>query len=256
MSDGSTTRTDAAGLDLPPGYRAIALREYLDAMAHAKAIAAMEGAGTLVYVRRFDTVEFAVVLEPEEPLAGARRAIYAVMNAVADALAAHVAPEKPVTFDWPDTIRIDGGVIGGTQLAWPEGADETAPADWLVAGVVLRSIVPLSGGAENPYDMVAKAGTSLDIEGIGMLDGTALIEGFSRHLMVYVDRWQEFGFAPVGRTYLDRMKADPARRLTFAANGDLIERGLEKPDIIARHDLAAALATPKWRDPATGEPWL
>ena len=87
MSDGAPTRADAAGLDLPPGYRAIALREYKDAMAHAKAIAATDGAGTLVFVRRFDTVEFAVVLEPEEPLGEARRAIYAIMNAVADALA-------------------------------------------------------------------------------------------------------------------------------------------------------------------------
>ncbi len=256
MSDGAPTRADAAGLDLPPGYRAIALREYKDAMAHAKAIAATDGAGTLVFVRRFDTVEFAVVLEPEEPLGEARRAIYAIMNAVADALAAHVAPEKPVTFDWPDTIRIDGGIIGGATLAWPEGASETEPPHWLVAGAILRSVVPLSGGARNPYDMVAMAGTSLDIEGIGMLDPTALIEGFSRHLMVYVDRWQEFGFPPVGRTYLDRLTSDPARRLTIAGNGDLIERGLDRPETIARHDLTAALATPKWRDPATGEPWL
>ena len=44
------------------------LREVGDALAHATAIAAEEGAGTLVYVGRFDLAEFAVVLEPDEPL--------------------------------------------------------------------------------------------------------------------------------------------------------------------------------------------
>ena len=40
------------------------------------------GAGTLVYVGRFDLAEFAVVLEPEEPLRTARRALYAGMVAL------------------------------------------------------------------------------------------------------------------------------------------------------------------------------
>ena len=54
------------------------------------------GAGTLVYVGRFDLAEFAVVLEPDEPLRTARRAFYAGMAALADALAAHAPPEKPI----------------------------------------------------------------------------------------------------------------------------------------------------------------
>src|SRR5262249_6144518 len=51
-------------LDLPPGYTLVALREHGDAFAHACAIAAKAGAGTLVWVRRYDLVEYAVVLEP------------------------------------------------------------------------------------------------------------------------------------------------------------------------------------------------
>ena len=52
----------------------VTLREVGDAFAHAKANAAALGAGTLVFVGRFDLAEFAVVLEPDEPLAprGAR----------------------------------------------------------------------------------------------------------------------------------------------------------------------------------------
>ena len=60
-------------LDLPPGYTLVPLREYGDAFVHGCAIASDAGAGTLVWVRRYDLVEFAVVLEPDEPLVSARR---------------------------------------------------------------------------------------------------------------------------------------------------------------------------------------
>src|SRR5919202_5674183 len=106
---------------LPPPYACVTLREHGDAFAHARAIAREAGAGTLVRVRRFDVVEFAVVLEPEEPLASARRAFYAGMAALADAVGAHRMPEKPVVVDWPDAVRYDGALIGGGRLGWPPG---------------------------------------------------------------------------------------------------------------------------------------
>jgi len=77
---------------LPPAFRLVTLREVGDAFAHAKANAASEGAGTLVFVGRFDLVEFAVVLEPDEPLRQARRAFYAGMSALMDALAVNAPP--------------------------------------------------------------------------------------------------------------------------------------------------------------------
>ena len=107
----------ARQLDLPPPFRLVMLREAGDAFAHACAIAAAEGAGTLVQVGRFDLAEFAVVLEPEEPLRTARRALYMGLCALGDALAARAPPEKPISFEWPDTIRVDGGLVGGVRLA-------------------------------------------------------------------------------------------------------------------------------------------
>src|SRR5215472_18098044 len=89
-------------LDLPPPFRLVTLREVGDAFAHATRVAPEEGAGTLVYVGRFDLVEFAVVLEPEESLRTARRALYAGLVALVDALAAGAPPEKPISCDWPD----------------------------------------------------------------------------------------------------------------------------------------------------------
>src|SRR3954453_15908508 len=121
----------ATALDLPPGFRVVTLREVGDAFAHAKANAAELGAGALVFVGRFDLVEFAVVLEPDEPLHTARRAFYAGMTALTDALVAHAPPEKPIACGWPDVITIDQGLVGGGQLAWAEGAEDEPP-EWLV----------------------------------------------------------------------------------------------------------------------------
>src|SRR5262244_1837191 len=128
----------ASELTLPPPFSAVRLREVGDAFAHAISIAADQGAGTLTYVGRFDLAEFAVVLEPEEPLRTARRALYVGMTALTDALLAHAPPEKPLEIDWPDAIRVDGGLVGGGRLAWPEGANEDEPPDWLVFGAMIR----------------------------------------------------------------------------------------------------------------------
>ena len=179
----------APALDLPPPFRLVTLREVGDAMAHAIGIAAQEGAGTLVHVGRFDLAEFAVVLEPDEPLWQARRAIYAGAVAVADALAVHAPPERPITFDWPDAIRVDGGLVGGVRLEWPMGADENEPAPWLVFGATIRTVAL---GDEEPG--LRPLSSALEDEGFDGLGSGRLVESFARHLMSAIDAWQEKGF--------------------------------------------------------------
>src|SRR5919206_4306685 len=129
----------APELELPPVFRPVSLREIGDAFAHAQRIAPGAGAGAFVWVGRFDLIEFAVVLEPEEPLATARRAFYAGMAALADAVGAHGMPEKPVVVDWPDAVRYDGALIGGGRLGWPPGCAEDAVPDWLVFSAMLSA---------------------------------------------------------------------------------------------------------------------
>ena len=105
-----------------------------------RAVAPEQGAGTLVYVGRFDLAEFAVVLEPDEPLRTARRAFYAGMVALADALTAYAPPETSISFDWPDAVTINLGLVGGGRLGWPAGADEDEPPPWLVFGAMIRTV--------------------------------------------------------------------------------------------------------------------
>ena len=243
-----TRAVTASALDLPPPFRAVTLREVGDAFEHAKAIAAEEGAGTLVHVGRFDLAEFAVVLEPEEPLANARRAFYACMVAVRDALLVYAPPERPITFDWPDAIRVDGGMIGGGRMAWPISAAEGEPPDWLVFGAMVRTV---SMGDRDPG--LRPLATALGEEGFDDAGSGRLVESFARHLMVAMDAWRANEFGSVTRTYLDNLSLEKGAIPSFDAKGDLLIRwrGQKEPD---RSALAEALASPSWLDPATGGP--
>jgi hypothetical protein len=239
----------AWALDLPPPFRAVGLREAGDSFAHAQSIADDAGAGTLVHVGRFDLVDFAIVLEPDEPLRTARRALYAGMVALADALAVLAPPEKPISFDWPDAVRIDGGLVGGARLTWPADADENAAPRWLVVGAMIRTAAM---GVHEPGAHPFSA--ALDAEGFDTGSGR-LLEGFARHLMTVIDAWQHEGFRVVSRSYLSRLAPQDDARYELAENGDLLIRrvaGLE----VERRSLLPGLAAPSWLDPSTGSPRL
>jgi hypothetical protein len=230
--------------DLPPPFRLISLREVGDAFAHALAIAPQEGAGTLVHVGRFEVAEFAVVLEPEEPLRLARRALYAGLVAVADALAVHAPPERPINFDWPDAILVDGALVGGARLGWPQGVNEADPPDWVVFAAMIR--MAIAGGGEPGLRPLSSA---LEEEGFHDLGSGRLIESFSRHFMAALDAWQAHGFSEIEKSYLTRLSPASGLRRNIAEDGDLLVRRMDKTE---RLSLVRALAQPSWLDPATG----
>src|SRR5215469_15167351 len=232
----------ARALDLPPPYRPVALREAGDAFAHATAHASTLGAGSLVFVGRFDLAEFAVVLEPDEALAAARRAFYAGMVALADTLAALAPPETSIAIVWPDAVGVGGGLVGGGRLAWPRDTVEDARPDWLVFGAVIRlvSMTPREAALH-------RLSTALRDEGFGEIDAERF-EGFARRLMARLDRWCDGDFA--SRDYLAKLTRERGTRVAINANGDL---RIERPGVgEVRHDLQSALETPSWLDHRTG----
>jgi hypothetical protein len=244
-------------LDLPPGYELVTLREGGDAFAYAQEIAGRRGAGTLVYVQRFDLVEFALVLEPDEPLATARRAFFACMTAMADSLAVHCPPEKLIQFRWPDTLIFDHGVLGGGRLAWPKDAAEDQPPEWLVFGGIMRTAVVRNRDSSvslEPGTWVV--GTALEVEGFEDTTPESLVESFSRHLMVHIDAWNERGFKSVGRQWLSRLPEDKALKRGIDVNGDLLTHVIGQPGEAERTSLLDALAKASWYDPETREPVL
>lgn len=238
-------RTSSPDLVLPPAFAAVRLRELGDAFAHAISIASKQGAGTLVYVGRFDLAEFAVVLEPEEPLRAARRSLYAGMAALAETLAAQAEPETAIDIEWPDTLFVNFGLVGGGRIAWPEDAAEDRPPAWLVFGGMIR--LASTNGQEPGMNPSV---TALDEEGLGALTANSLIESFSRHFMATIDAWQADGFGVVARSYLSRLEKGPHRAID--EQGDLLTRGADGH--AERKKLLDVLAAPSWLDPQTRGP--
>ena len=194
-------------LALPPPYTPLALREGGDAFDRAMAEAeAGAGAGLLVWVRRFDTAECAVILEPEESLAEAREVIFAGLAAIADALSAISPPEKPLTLAWPDRILFDGGLIGGARLGWSEPCAETEVPRFVVFGFALR--VELRHGDE--------AMASLVSEGFDDFETGPFIESFARHFMQVLDVWSNEGRQAVAARWQAYAGAAPGGGLAQA----------------------------------------
>jgi len=235
-------------LTLPPPFTLVRLRELGDAFAHAKAVAREQGAGTLVYVGRFDLAEFAVVLEPDEPLRLARRAFYAGMAALADALTAHAQPETAITIDWPDSISVNHGLVGGGRLAWPQGTGEDETPPWLVFGAMIRT-VSMTDSEPGLNPLV----TALEEEGFTDAMSDHVVESFARHFMTAIDAWQEHGFGAVARSYLERLPVEQSLRRDIDENGDLLIRRMGRPEV-ARQKFLPRLAKPAWFDPVAKGP--
>jgi len=233
-------------LRLPPGFTPVRLREGGDAFAHAVARAASEGAGTLVHVGRFDLAEFALVLEPEEPLSRSRLAFYAGMAALADVLVANAQPETLISIAWPGALMVNLGLVGGGRLAWPEGIAETEVPPWLVFGGMLRTSVM---GAREPG--FRPGITGLTEEGFENAEADELIASFTRHFMTALDAWQERGFGAVAESYLERLPPESGLSRSIAENGDLLERRSGK---VERRAFLPPLQAADWYDPAMKAP--
>ncbi len=254
MTASASARTASLRRDpvLPPGFSCATLRESGDAFAHAVANAAELGAASLVWVRRFDLVEFAVVLEPEESLAVARLAHYMGMNAMADMMALHCPPERALHFGWPDALLLDHGLIGGGRTAWPEGCAEDERPDWLVFGGMIRA------AADIDFDTGARrvgpgAGVAMDELGFEDVTPVDLVESFCRHLMLGTDEWATKGPKAVVKRWLDRVAPEQGVRRGVEPNGDLI---LKRQGGEERRAFVEALAKADWLDAERGEPKL
>lgn len=226
------------------------LRESRDAFAHAIDIAQESGAGTLTYVGRFDLAEFAVVFEPGEPLRTARRAFYAGMVALTDALRAYAPPNKEIAIDWPDAIRVDGGLVGGGRLGWPPSASEDEPPRWLVFGAMIRTVAMTDREAG-----VHPLASALDQEGFGEAGAIQVTESFARHLMRVLDGWQTDGFDGIAREFASRLSRERKTSHVIADNGDLMTRRVGA-NMADRHDLRRGLLSPSWLDRKLGGPRL
>jgi biotin-(acetyl-CoA carboxylase) ligase len=101
-----------------------------------------------------------------------------------------------LAFSGPDRILVNGGLVGGVRFAAAEVGEGDMPA-WAVIGV---SINVLGDPADTDPGRHPDR-TTLREEGFGDLTAVMLLESFARHLLSWMDLWENDGDAPVHRAW-------------------------------------------------------
>lgn len=180
---------------LPPLYTLEAVDAGSEAFAQALDLAAGPAEdGTIVWSRREDRLDCAIIFRADAPLQDMLPAVYAVALGLGDAFGALAPPVVTLHFRWPDRIEVNGGLAGGLRAGWAEGVAPVA-AGWLVVGLC---VIIASDEIGNPQQ------TSLHEEGCVDITAIGLLESFSRHALAWINRWQDDGFAPLREAWLSR----------------------------------------------------
>ncbi|KZD05810.1 biotin/lipoate--protein ligase family protein [Oceanibaculum pacificum] len=237
----------------PPVYASARLPAAADAL-EAAVTAAKAGAdpATFFWVDREDRLEAAIVLQPEQALEQALPILHVGMIGIGDALGALVPPQMAVTFGWPDRLEANGGLVGGLRLAAPAGCAPDAVPDWLVLGLTILVQRRLIGGEEPGMDPTR---TALHEEGCGELTVPDILEAFSRHFLLWVNRFEEEGPRPCLEHWLER--GTDYSRSTAVTLRDSVHAGtfiglddqggmLLKTETVQALPLATVLAGPSW----------
>lgn len=222
--------------ELPTAYEPVRLATADDARSEA-ARRARDGApeGTLVWVETpthpraragrdwllppGGGLHAALLLRPGLPAATCAELAVAVVLALGRAIADVVAPVTQLHYRWPNDVLLNNGKAAGV---WLEGSGTGEALDWLVLGWAVNT-------AESPADLGFEA-AGVAPEGHVEAPGTGpLLQAIARHLLAWIERWDEEGFAPLRASWCGRLTLDEPIRLRLP-DGAIVEGTAEAVD--------------------------
>ncbi len=189
-----------SGPALPPAYRLVLVATDDAPFDAAREACATGEDGDFFWSARPDRLDCAILLHPDLPAARADILAYVALVGLGDAVGAQAPPAIAVTFRWPDTLLVNGAVAGGIRIA----TAATPSADVIPAWQVLGITVALHGDKADPSPGDRPEVTTLYDEGATEVSAASLAESLSRHLLTWIHRWQEEGFAPISESWLAR----------------------------------------------------
>ena len=177
-------------LSLPPLFQGEAVMDELPFVAACKRAAEGCDAGLVIYALRPDILRAAIIFAPEVPLRDAAMMLPVCGVGFQNALGAIAPPEVAVHLDWNGNIRVNGAVAGRLQMAaHPHNPDEVP--DWLVIGL------EIAFWPEDEDTGLTPDVTALFAEGCADVEAPALLEAWTRHSLVWINRWLDDGPRPV-----------------------------------------------------------
>tara|TARA_B100000427_G_scaffold321549_1_gene322307 strand:+ start:76 stop:792 length:717 start_codon:yes stop_codon:yes gene_type:complete len=186
-------------LSFPPLFRGECVPS--NASTFMKAIIAAKNnvdPGLIFYSEDIGTLETSIVLAPDIPLKKALGMLLVIQMGLADSLGALAPPEVAVHFNWPNTIKVNGAFCGKTFYQ-ASLKDENAIPEWLVLGFKIPFLwnKGIEAG-DNPNETV------LSNEGCIDVTPYSLLESWSRHTLVWLNRFLDEGLSPVHRAWCEK----------------------------------------------------
>jgi len=167
-----------------------------DPFERAQSMAALGcDAGAVVYNIQADRLRVAIVFAPEVSLQDAMAMLPLCAVGFQNALGALAPPEVAVHLGWDGLICVNGAKCGQFDVA-ASTTESTDFPDWLVVGWEL-SLLQTSDAPGDTPDV-----TALYDEGCADVSASQLVESWSRHMLTWLNRWQQDGNAPLHSEWL------------------------------------------------------
>lgn len=171
-----------------------------DPFERAQAMAALGcDAGAVVYNIQADYLRVAIVFAPEVPLRDAMAMLPLCAVGFQNALGALAPPEVAVHLGWDGLICVNGAKCGVFRVS-ASGENAEEEPDWLIVSWELALMQTSSAPGETP-DV-----TALYDEGCAEVSATQLVESWSRHMLTWLNRWQEDGNAPLHAEWMGLLR--------------------------------------------------
>ena len=154
--------------------------------------------GLIFYSENIGSLEASIVLAPDISLKRALGMVLVVQMGLADSLGALAPPELAVHFNWPNSVKVNGAFCGKTFFSASTKEDDIIP-EWLVLGFKIPFLWDQGKEAgENPNETV------LSNEGCIDITPSSLLESWSRHTLVWLNRFLDEGLSPVHRAWSEK----------------------------------------------------
>jgi len=176
----------------------------MDPFAKAVASAALgTDPGLICWARDETALRAAMVLAPEAPLECAIGITFAAALGLGDALGALAPPDVAIHYVWPNGFKVNGADCGAMRVA-ASVADPKAEPDWLVIGIEMPYLPPSETESSTTEPGLRPGQTSLIEEGCIDVTPLNLLESWSRHTLVWINRWLDDGFQPLHSAWRER----------------------------------------------------
>jgi BirA family biotin operon repressor/biotin-[acetyl-CoA-carboxylase] ligase len=137
-----------------------------------------------------------LVLRPECPLAVAQQLVLVATIGLGLTIAEAAPPMTDLRYQWPNSVLLNNAETG--IITFVPGPENAGQVEWLLLGVTAHvNHVPVA------LDVYS---TSLQAEGVERLSAVEVLQGFSRHFLSGINRWDEAGFAQTRKSFMHRME--------------------------------------------------